>query len=323
MTKTYKEHEEAPSGEVFFYNYKEPLMKFNGGYGYEGALIYDASSQQIQCHFCGWWGDTLQHHIHREHNMSASEYKKKVGLNTSTALISEPFRAKLIAVGLEKRLKNIRPGVAHTEEAKRKIRATLKENRSELKNQRNTCPEQLLERLTNSFNKYGRTPTQEEAGDHLFGMLRRTYGTVEEACKIAGIPYRKPSESVNHSLYGAKWTRDVCVAWVKDFYIKNDRLPKRREMPHGMLNVIYTYWNIRDILKQAVLGDGSYKKVEMRFNYTKAELITFLRIFEKVNGRRPSYSDCKRGLLPNLSRYSYNFGSWKEAQRLAFGEIKA
>lgn len=53
------EYEEAPSGFVTLYNYKEPFMKFKEGYGFQGVLLFDGTSDKIQCHFCGNWYDAL------------------------------------------------------------------------------------------------------------------------------------------------------------------------------------------------------------------------------------------------------------------------
>ncbi len=127
------EYEEAPSGHVTFYNYKEPLMKFEGGYGFVGALVFDGYSDKIQCHFCGNWFDALGNHLAREHSMDVEYYKKQVGLNTSTALINEKTRAKLIANGMKKRIKNLvnRKGKKVSAATRAKISATLKENRDE------------------------------------------------------------------------------------------------------------------------------------------------------------------------------------------------
>jgi hypothetical protein len=76
MTRNSLEYEEAPSGSVYFYNYKEPLMKFEEGFGFIGALVFDDTTDKIQCHFCGEWFEALGNHINREHNMRAAEYKK-------------------------------------------------------------------------------------------------------------------------------------------------------------------------------------------------------------------------------------------------------
>jgi len=318
MEKTFKENEEAPSGLVYFYNYKEPLMKFDGGFGYLGALIHDEKSDQIQCHFCGKWFDTLQHHLHREHNMNVAEYKEKVGLKKGTALISERFRAKLIQKGLEKRLKNLRINKHHTEETKRKISATMRELRAEKQNITNTCPEQLLERLVKLYNEKGRTPlfAGNARGEVTFrAALKRVYGSVKNACEMAGIPYRAPG--VNREYVSrTKWTRDYTIDTVAQFYQENKRLPNSKEY-RGYIHALKK-WGKKTIFKEAVIRDGTYKKVDFVARYDKTTLLTFLRMFEKNNGRKPSYSDCKRGLLPHLSRYSYNFGSWKNALALAF-----
>jgi hypothetical protein len=138
------EYEDAPSGYVKLYNYKEPYMKFVGGFGYQGTILFDGETQKIQCHFCGNWYDFLAPHIAAEHNMRASEYKSIVGLNQSTALISEKHREKLIANGLNKRLQNLRNrrGKKHSLESRKKIAETLKNRTREKENKSGTCPEQ-------------------------------------------------------------------------------------------------------------------------------------------------------------------------------------
>ena len=100
----------------------------------------------------------------------------------------------------------------------------------------------------------------------------------------------------------------------EQFYKKEGRLPKAKEMPFA--HALNDYGGKKQIFKLALSQDG-YTKIEMRFSYTDQELLRFLRIFREVNKRKPSYSDCKRGLLPNLSRYTYRFGSWKKALKLS------
>lgn len=329
--KVFKEYDESPSGEVYFYNYKEPLMRFDDGYGYLGALIYDSTSDQIQCHYCGKWFEFLGHHIHKEHNMRAAEYKKAVGLNQTTALISERHRAKLIQNGLHAGRKNLRPNRGHTKESRAKISAALRENRAEKQNLNNTCPEQLLKRLVDIYNKLGRTPYFGHSGQRngrgerrnevpFKVALVRVYGSVENACKMAGIPYRKVGENLSYETR-RKWTHDNIVAWIKKFYTEHNRVPTTTEMPAALYQALPSYGGRRLMTKKALMTDGKFHKVEFRLRYTKPELLHFLRMFEKINGRKPSYSDCKRGLLPNLSRYSYNFGSWKKALNVAFDTV--
>jgi len=318
MTKQEVEYEEAPSGYVTFYNYKTPLMKFEKGHGFIGALVFDGETDKLQCHLCGEWHAYLPNHLAREHNIKASAYKEMVGLNQSTALISEKQRAKLIANGLDIRKKNLRPGGKQSEESKRKISETLKKNSAEMKNLRNTCPEQLISRLKNRYVELGRTPTEDELPFH--ETIRKVYGSMKTACKIAGIPYRKPSVTVANQLgLRKKYPRIACVEWIRNFYDSNGRLPKYRDL--GKKG--YTLWitlqkhGLKKLLVDAQKLDGKYRKIN-KARHSKEALLKFLVTFEQINGRKPSYSDCKRGLLPTLSRYSYNFGSWKNALKLAF-----
>ncbi len=311
MNKQYNiEYEEAPSGNVTFYNYKEPLMKFEEGYGFMGALVFDTESKKIQCHFCGEWFNTLGNHLHREHAMTADFYKQSVGLNKSTALVNEEIREKLIA--RHNGAENLRPNIKHTEETKEKIRATLKENRLEKKNVAGTCPAQLLERLTRLYDKLGRTPLQKEIS--FLEALKTTYGSLENACIACGIPYRKPGQNISYKTR-TKWSYKYCCETVREFYDKNNRFPKTKEIK-GIDHALLKYGRV-NIFKDAIALDGRFRKSIKRFRYTKQELLNFLSSFEKIHGRKPSYSDCKRGLLPCLSRYSYNFGSWKTALEMA------
>lgn len=318
--KVIKEYEDAPSGSVYFYNYKEPLMPFEGGFGFNGALIFDDVSDRVQCHFCGEWYHALGHHLHKEHNMTAQEYKSRVGLNVGTALIGEGFRAKLIASGMENRLRNLRPGVSPSNETREKIRQTLEKNCAEKKNLNNTCPDQLIKRLVALYKKLGRTPTMKELS--FKGALFATYGNMYNACSIAGIPYRAPCTSVSPK---AKYSIEFIVNDIHDFYKENGRFPKAKEKPY-LRNNIFAKIGVsrKDVFTRAVALDGVYRKLVHKkaltkgtFHYTNEELINFLVRFQVINGRRPSSSDHRRGLLPAIGTYVYRFGSWKKAMILA------
>lgn len=47
------EYEDSPSGFVTLYNYKEPFMKYEEGYGLKGVLLFDGKTGRVQCHMCG------------------------------------------------------------------------------------------------------------------------------------------------------------------------------------------------------------------------------------------------------------------------------
>lgn len=313
------EYEDAPSGNVTFYNYKEPLMRFEEGYGFIGALVFDTDTDKIQCHFCGGWYGSLPHHLKAEHNMNASAYKEAVGLNQTTALISESMREKLISSGLDKRLQNLRAGGRKSQETKDKIRKTLKKNTAEMKNLRNCCPEQLIERLKNKYIEIGHTPSEKTLG--FSTTLVKTFGTYREACRLAGIPEPlKVSQTYRNILGKNKWNRKVCVEWVRNWVDTHSGLPTystaKEEKVIGIWVAIARYGK-KEILREALGGDGKYRETDLNIRYTDEELLFFIRNFKNIYKREPSYSDCKRGLLPVLSRYSYHFGSWKKALALA------
>ena len=339
-TKTIIEYEDAPSGSVCFYNYKEPLIRFDNGFGYLGAVVFDESSDKVQCHFCGEWYIALGNHIHKEHNMNAEDYKRIVGLSRNTALIGEKMRAKLIASGLKKRMKNLRPGGKHSEATKEKIRATLKENRDEMQNLRGTCPVQLIDRLIAISKRVGRTPTTDEVP--FIETLRKVYGNYSDACRMAGLEVRKVSQTLRQrkviikngkkTIYNK--TQEDLVQELAGKIRESGFLPTSKEMkkiaPDGLLNRLKM--TRRDLFSRALAYDGIYhyrpltfgknkppRSFGRSFYYTKEELLKFMVTFEKVNGRKPSVSDAKRRLLPYPSRYIYHFGSWPNALRAAFG----
>jgi hypothetical protein len=320
MTKEL-EYEEAPSGYIWLHNAKEPLMKFEEGFGFDGVLAINGDNDKIQCHFCGEWFGSLGHHLKKEHNMTASEYKIRVGLNQKTALISERTRETLIRKNLGKRMKNLRPNKKHTLETRRRIAETLKQNRMEQKNRNGTCPEQLIERLQTLASELGRTPRWRELP--FKEALIKTYGSYKDACRFAGLEHRKSGQNLDYKKR-TKHTKEAFVSFTREFFMKANRLPGRKdfveaEKRHLWEKAVNSKWDKRTLFKEAVVGDGVFRKTENRkqFQFTDAELLDFIRNFEKHYGRRPSYSDAKRGFLPALSTYHYRFGGWKQALKLA------
>lgn len=321
--KTYEiEYEQAPSGNVTFYNYKEPLMEFKGGFGFQGALVFDTESQKIQCHFCGKWFDALGRHLGKEHNMKASEYKALVGLNVSTALVSEPLREKLIAKNHAPRLKNLQnqKGKKRSKEVREKIAKTLREHRAEIQNVINCCPEQLIDRLKNKYIELGHTPSEHDrgCGTGFIQTIRKVFGSMKEACRIAGIPYMPPSQTYKRLNDNLKHSRAKCLEFIEGFIRINSRVPKYSDLSKGMESAIARYGK-KELLAEAVKNIGSYKKIEgYRYEHTKESLIYFLKNFEKENHRKPSASDTRRGLIPAVGVYAYYFGSWKNALKETF-----
>jgi hypothetical protein len=312
MTKDLKEMEypDAPSGYVTMYHYKEPFMPFEyhgKGFGYQGVLLFDGSSDKIQCHLCGEWFGALGHHLHREHNIKASEYKDLVGLRQTSALVSESLRAKMIANGLDKRLQNLRAGGKKSEETKKKISETMKKKTRETENELGTCPAQLLERIQRKAKELGRCPTSKECG--FVETVRKVYGTFNNACKIAGL---EPLES-GKTLKSTKYTKDYFIPIVREYWIKKGKLPRQVDLPLNKVGKAKYAKFKNQVQKEVLFGEKIYHNTPVKINYSKSELIEILNIFVQSNNRMPSISDCKRGLLPHASRYYYHFGNFKNA----------
>jgi len=251
MVKNNIEYEEAPSGFVTFYNYKEPLMKFDQGFGYVGALVFDGETDKIQCHFCGDWFEALPHHLKREHNMKTEQYKERVGLLKTTALISESYRAKLIASGLNQRLKNLKPGGNKSEEVRKKISQTLKSSakKSEWENLRNTCPAQIISRMQKIAEQKGNKLRMRDF-DNFNATIRKTYGTLKEACRLAGIKYNKPGATFKPR--ESKYTKESLIAELKRFKEINNRKPSFSDFRRGLLANDKTYNRIFGNWKNAL-----------------------------------------------------------------------
>lgn len=312
------EYEEAPSGYVTFYNYKMPLMKFDEGHGFIGTLCFDGKTDEIQCHFCGEWFGSLPHHLAREHNMSAAEYKKSVGLNMTTALISESMREKLIASGMDKRLQNLRnrKGKVVTKEMRAKISAGIKRRTAERDNVLGICPAQLIDRVKNKYIELGRTPSARDPGCSFLETAAKVYGSFQEVCRVAGIPYRKPSTTIAHEKgKDRKYTKEQCVEYTLNFFNTYNRLPRYKDVGKGSLWNNIKRYGYKDIGREA-LTSQEYKKPDVRLQFSKEDLVKFLRQFEKAHGRKPSVSDSKRGMLPPFQNYYYHFGNFKKAVAL-------
>lgn len=209
---------------VLFYGYKEPLRKFEGGYGYQGVLSYSKDHDKVQCHLCGLLFRTLNNgHLMGVHSLTASEYKEKTGLSSSTALVGEGTRLKLIERGHNpNHMEELKKAQEKRRERKRK---GLKDMQSgaklslERKNQRGTCPDQLLAIIDRTIKSYGRVPTEKEFlrfhNGKYMGSIRNTYGTWTNALSKLG---KRPN--------AVKYTSEELLEAVRNFYQVHKRTPR-------------------------------------------------------------------------------------------------
>ena len=198
-------------------------MRFDEGYGFQGVLLFDGKTEEVQCHFCGQWFFYLPKHIRKEHNMTAAQYKEQVGLRKSACLLTESTRERLIAVGMENRLKNLRPGGKKKKAVREKIRATLKNVTRQAQNERGTCPAQLIQRLRAVTDKLGRTPKVCEVPFH--GSLKTVFGSMERALRLAGLERRKVGHNIKHHDGYLKSTDKELIALLVNFKEVHGREP--------------------------------------------------------------------------------------------------
>lgn len=313
------EFPDAPSGQITLYNYKEPFMDFvdeatGGGFGYQGVLMLDADGDTVQCHLCGGWFHSLQHHIRREHNVSAKLYKEKVGLNKTTALISDNYRLKLIeAKKLKATLtKNLRPCKEVTEETKKKIAETLKKRTRQTQNVFGTCPLQLKERFINLAEKLGRLPKSREV--QFIDAVYKTFGTYANFVAECGYKPRTHKDYAKRKYSNEKLKEmysNLLTKYGKN--IKRTHLQKEFDMKKTAADSA-----LQKIKKAEFYKDMQKAFREAELKLDRRERLLNLRNFYRTNNRLPSGSDFRRKYMGGSPGwYYYNYKTLKDALKAA------
>lgn len=248
---------EMPSSpdDIIFYGYKPPFRKFKGGFGYEGVLMYSKLDQKVQCHFCGRLFRAINNgHLKKVHNLTAREYKEKVGLSQGSALCGEETRKKLLERGHNPRhMEELRKAQEKRRERKKKGLPDLQSGTKlslEKKNERGTCPEQLLDRIRDAIKKNGGIiPTMEEfvrmnEGKY-YGSIRNTYGTWTNAV-----------EKLGHSTHRNVYSEQDLLDSMQTFYRVHKRTPRWSDMKRGLLPSATAYYGKFRSMNNARLKAG-------------------------------------------------------------------
>ncbi len=85
-----------PTITPHYLDYKEPLTKVKGGYGFMGVITTNEEQTHVQCHICGYYFESLGSHVQHTHKMKAREYKEKYQLRISRGLLAPKAREALI-----------------------------------------------------------------------------------------------------------------------------------------------------------------------------------------------------------------------------------
>lgn len=248
-------------GDVLFYGYKEPLRKFEGGFGYKGVISYSKDKDRIQCHFCGKLFKSINNgHLMKIHGMTASDYKQKVELSPTASLVGEGTRKKLLdrpynPMHMEELKKAWKKRKAHIKKTGKDSQSHPK-MRLEIKNKRGTCPDQLLDIIEKTIKSFGRVPTMEEFknfhGGKFYGSIRATYGTWTNALAKLG-------KNTHHK----EFTTEQLVDAIKNFYKVNKRTPRWSDFERGLLPSSTAYYNHFKNLNHARLLAGAPLIVQM------------------------------------------------------------
>lgn len=215
--------------EAVYVDYKEPLTKVKGGYGYLGVLCTNKTETHLQCHECGLFFRHLGAHVQRGHGIKADQYREKYQLRKTTGLVPrathEAMKRRVEnadSLTKLKRITGLRKGAAKLEQMKREGYRKRQPYSLENKNKNGTCPAQLLDKIKLLAKDLGYTPSQLEFGKayktgHIEAVYR-TYGSWTNAVRIAGL---KPKGQGRQPLY----SQEILINIMRDYYDRYGRQP--------------------------------------------------------------------------------------------------
>lgn len=181
--------------DLLYRNYKEPLKRVEGGYGYLGTVATSADGKSLQCHICGGSFGRLGPHIVAKHGIKTAEYKEKFQLAARTSLLSDEARKTYVKTynflwspenqDHMRRLQAARTSESYQKNADRSNKWSL-----ERRNKTGNCPDQIIDKIKKLAERLGHTPSSNdfirEYGSGLFGSLRYLHGGYIEAVHQAG-----------------------------------------------------------------------------------------------------------------------------------------
>lgn len=243
-----REYEEA---DLTLHNYKEPLTPVSDGYGYFGTIKSTNDGKYIQCHICGKLYANLGGHLYRTHKISGHSYKERFGLKFTSQLISEQERMHLKTKTIEY-LKSLTE--EQKEEYAKKQRevyykyGVAKRNRHkntkeklEQKNEKGTCPDQILDKIREVAKSLGRTPSKRdfivhEKSQRYVHLVYKTFGSWPKAIDAAGLKR-------NGNLLEVKEEYDniTLLDNLRDFVVRTGELPSKSDFKREILPPLPIY----------------------------------------------------------------------------------
>lgn len=178
-------------GDFWYGDYKEPFVQLEGAVpGYPQGVVLKDDDGKLLCAYCGKTYDNLGAHA-PVHGMTASQYKREVGLLQKSALVSETQRLRLTRQSLRLKAQGhvppFRKGRSNNV-ATRKIAYLNGEHVPERLNKTGRCYAQVLA-VARSLASKGRL-SQKTIRAHGIGQktVERYFGSHEDLLKLVGQP---------------------------------------------------------------------------------------------------------------------------------------
>ena len=190
---------DSPSGFINTGKLIPPFQPLKEGYGFLGVVAEDSETNKLQCHICGKWFYGLNSHIRQIHD-SIDNYKKTFSLSMGTALLDKSHRLKHseVMTGLHKKypkkFENRNPRPHSTKGVKLSV---------ERQNKFGTCDLQIATKITNIYNRLGRTPRMFELekyyGRSFCYLIKNRYKSYAKICRQLNLPQIKDRYAQKYS----------------------------------------------------------------------------------------------------------------------------
>lgn len=172
-------------GEFWYGDYKEPFVELEGGVpGYPQGTVLKDDTGKLLCAFCGKTYENLGNHVHK-HGLTATTYKREVGLMTQSALVSE--RQRLTRVSNGKRRAKDKTWMKVGGMAEGRTAAYDSRRSAEALNKSGRCYAQLLETARTIQRERGRVTVRALAQHGInWPTLRMYFDSIEALGKAIG-----------------------------------------------------------------------------------------------------------------------------------------
>lgn len=220
----------SPSGKVNIGKNVPPFQKAKG-FGYQGVVLEDVKTGQLQCHICGKWFGQLDSHLRGTHKVSTKKYKEKFSLLQSTALVSKKERLRRSKTMRETREEH--PHCTLGFKHNNKFASNRKECvvPMEAQNKKGVCNLQIFEKINMLYKKLGKTPSltdlKDEYGAGIIKILSLRYGSYLKVCKEMNFKPVYSNQNPKYSkVYFIKRAKEISKKkklQIRDFTVSEQR----------------------------------------------------------------------------------------------------